>query len=119
MKMGLTPTLARTLAAIEAMTKELGCAPSFDELAARLGIRSKGAVYRHIKALRERGHVDFMPQKSRSLVVLDGDDLPPQVRAQLARHCAATGERPGDVIADALALHFDALEQHESEEAHA
>lgn len=35
--------------------------------------------------------------------------LDPRLVAQLHVHCAATRERAGDVIADALALHLDGL----------
>ena len=36
--------------------------------------------------------------------------LPPRLRAQLEAYCAATGDQPGLVIAEALILHLDELE---------
>jgi hypothetical protein len=37
--------------------------------------------------------------------------LPPRVAAKLDLFCRMTGDEPEDVIADALELHFDALDR--------
>ena len=36
--------------------------------------------------------------------------LPPELQEALARHCAETGDKPADVIRDAIALHLDEAE---------
>ena len=37
-------------------------------------------------------------------------DLPEDLSARLAQFCRATGDRPNDVIVDAIALHLDELD---------
>ena len=37
--------------------------------------------------------------------------LPPRLAAQLVAHAAAFGDDPADVLADAVALHLEAMEE--------
>lgn len=67
---GLTPNMAKALAAIRRLSSA-GVAPSFDEIQAELGLGSKSGVHRLIHDLRERGAITFRPGQARSIRVLD------------------------------------------------
>jgi SOS-response transcriptional repressor LexA len=67
---GLTPMQAKALKAVAHLTSELGVAPSYSELCQELGLVSKGGVMRLLYALRERGAVEFIPQKARSVRII-------------------------------------------------
>ncbi|RAI37230.1 hypothetical protein CH341_29810, partial [Rhodoplanes roseus] len=52
------------------------------------------------------------PWKVRTIAVVQAEAslvLPQTLLAALQRHCTVTGDAPSDVIADAVALHLDAL----------
>lgn len=51
----LTPIKRRVLDAIRLIA---GIAPSLDEIAARVGLRAKSAVSRHLDALEAAGHIE-------------------------------------------------------------
>ena len=44
-----------------------GYSPSYEEIGAALGLSSKSTVFKHIKSLKERGFIDTIPGKKRSI----------------------------------------------------
>lgn len=117
MSFGLTPRQRDCLRAIETHIAAHGVSPTYDELRAALGYRSKGNVSGLVLALRERGHIEYLPRKDRSIRVLTHHTraeapaaaftLPPKVALSLAAFCAAHDENPADVVADAVTLFID------------
>lgn len=119
--MGLTIRQGETLAALRKYTEENGRSPTCTELCEAMGSKSRGLVHRWLEALRERGHIDWVPRRTQSIVILDQQQtftLPLKVALALAQFCAAHNERSADVVADAVALHLDATEKR-AEERHA
>ena len=48
-----------------------GYAPTFSEIAKEFGFNSKGTVYKHIKALREKGLIQHEWNRTRAIEILD------------------------------------------------
>lgn len=68
-KLGVT---RRQNAVLEFVTKycaEHGYSPSYQEIAEAVGIASKSGVKRLIDGLVERGRLEMMPRRARSVVV--------------------------------------------------
>jgi len=110
---GLTAKQQDAFDAILAHQAEHGLTPTIAELAAALGVSSKSTAVRLILALEERGYIVRMPFRARSIAVIDADALPKrgmtvELRAKLLAYCRSRGEKPADVIADAVALFLDA-----------
>lgn len=81
MSAGLTQRLARLLAAIRELTVE-GVPPTIDQLRVRLGLASKAQVHAGLTKLRERGQVDWIPQRRQSLTIVERREIS---RADLER----------------------------------
>lgn len=113
MTMGLTGRQAEALAFIRSFINEHRRSPSLNEVAEGVGLRARSGAARLLAGLRARGHIDWQPHKARSIVVLSGDTsagtyaLPALLQAALLAYCAATGDRPADVVVDAVRLHLD------------
>lgn len=115
---GLTPTQRNCFRAIEAHIAAHGSSPSYEDLRVALGQRSKGAVARLLEILRARGWITYQEHIRNSIRIVPGATttspayvLPPQVEAALQAHCAATGDKPADVVADFVALMLDDAEK--------
>jgi len=112
-QLGLTPQMKSVLDCIIRYTAARGYSPTFQEIADALGIRAKSAVHRRVHALKERGYIDLVPDKNRSIAVLtnvsEAFTLPPATLNKLHKFCLATGENPAAVVADAVLLHLDEL----------
>jgi SOS-response transcriptional repressor LexA len=67
---GLTPRQRQVVTALEALTAELGRAPSLNEIRVRIGHRNKGSVHQIMSRLAERGAVTWTPRQAGSLRVL-------------------------------------------------
>ena len=68
-KLGVT---RRQNAVLEFVTKycaEHGYSPSYQEIAEAVGIASKSGVKRLVDGLVERGRLEMMPRRARSMVV--------------------------------------------------
>lgn len=63
----LTRRQSEVLVFIGQYTQEHGFAPSYREIATGLGMQSKGNVARIVAALRERGAIEHLPHKARSI----------------------------------------------------
>jgi SOS-response transcriptional repressor LexA len=117
MSMGLTAKQRDAFDFIARTIAQHGVPPSLSEIRDHLGCRSKSWVHTLLAALKERGCIDFLPNRARSITLLKQDAataatsvLPPRLRAALAAFCVRHGEDPVSVVADAVALHLDGLE---------
>ena len=118
--MGLTQRQAACLASIRTYIAAHGRSPTYAEIAAALGGGSKSTVTRLLRALKQRGRIDFTRCASRSITLRadpacdggwSGWGLPADLQARLDALCAQTGDDPASVIADAVALHIDAFDE--------
>lgn len=76
---GLTGRMASLMACIEGYVEANGYGPSFDEMREAMGLRAKSGIHRMITALEERGYIQRLPHRARSIEVLK-PSLPPIVR---------------------------------------
>lgn len=112
-RFGLTPRMAEALGFIARRIEADGTPPSLQEIASELGIGSRMRARELLRGLRERGHIDWIDGRERSLRILPPEGiggLDAVLSERLATFCASRGERVADVIADAVALHLDSLE---------
>ncbi len=100
---GLTP-LARKLLAFIREQAAISVSPTVAEMAAALGLRSKSSVSRVLNQLEDRGHVQRMRHRARSVQIVESDStsLTPATEALLARYCEETGRSQRDVLAEAI-----------------
>lgn len=70
-KLGITRRQSMVLEFIVRYCQENGHSPSYQEIADAVGFSSKSGVKRMIDNLVERGRLEAMPRRSRSLVVID------------------------------------------------
>lgn len=78
MKAGLTKRQKEVLDAIRALTVE-GVAPTYDEIAERVGMRSRGHVSAQLVILRNKGRIAF-EHKARSIrIIEDGQPAEPEI----------------------------------------
>lgn len=47
-----------------------GVVPSYEEMCAGIGVRSKSGIHRLIKALEERGHITRLPDRARAIQII-------------------------------------------------
>lgn len=127
---GLTKRQHDALDIIEEYIERERQSPSFEDIKNALGIASKSSVVRLVRALKDRGMIDFLPHRARSIVVLVSDPapakpacpapvskdaaatwvaLPQHLYARLARFCVERDEKIDAVLADAVELHLDDL----------
>ncbi|UPJ65266.1 hypothetical protein [Bradyrhizobium sp. 191] len=116
-RIGLTTAQREFLEAIEGHIAQHRQPPSYREIAKMFGFKSTGRVTEVLRALQERGWITFLPGRARSITVLDkasprtgGYELPLALDAALRRYCTGTGEKPEDVVVDAVALLLDEAE---------
>ncbi|MGD8588134.1 MAG: transcriptional repressor LexA [Chromatiales bacterium] len=67
----LTATQHKTLDFIRQYLARQGYAPSLEEIAAGIGIRSKGTAHRHVQALAEAGRLRLIPGRKRGIELTD------------------------------------------------
>ena len=60
-----TPGQHKTLTAIRQFIGQHGYAPSLSELAASLGLRSRGSLHKHVQALTEAGYLRVKTERTR------------------------------------------------------
>lgn len=70
MKYTLTKKQQRAYEFISAYIAENGHAPSFENIKLGLGLKSKNTVYILVHGMRERGWIEFLPYRRRSLTLL-------------------------------------------------
>jgi SOS-response transcriptional repressor LexA len=96
MKAGLTKTQKAMLDAIKALTVD-GVAPTYDELAAHLGMRSRGHVSQQLVILRDKGRITF-EHKARSIRIID-DGQPTELEGASTVRLRAVIEDAADALA--------------------
>lgn len=67
---GLTHRQREALDYIGGYIASRGVAPSYDEIIAALGVRSKGVAHRLVEALVERGHIRRLRSRGRSITLV-------------------------------------------------
>lgn len=84
---------------------QAGSAPSYDEIAAHLGVVSKGNICRLVKCLVARGYLRKREYSARSLYLAPGAPMP--VEPAGGSHVALTSPLAADLIAQADAERRD------------
>lgn len=80
----LTPRARDLLDYITEYTRNnRGVSPSYDQMAARLGLKSKNSVHRLIGQIEERGHITRLPHRSRSIAIRGVSEDDPELRKTL------------------------------------
>jgi len=78
----LTAKQSQLLQFIDRRQRETGVSPSFDEMKAALGLKSKSGVHRLISALEERGFLRRLPNRARALEILHMPERQPSLAAE-------------------------------------
>lgn len=87
----MTPKQRELLDFIESYIAENRFAPSFEEMQAQMGLKSKSGVDRMLAALEEQGQIKRIKNRARAIeLCLLGSVPTPVLRAELARR-EATG----------------------------
>lgn len=68
---GLTPVMTAALTVIRQFLAEHDHAPSYREIAARLGLKSPGRVHGIVRGLEHRGYVTIEPGRARSIMIIN------------------------------------------------
>src|SRR6188768_1621726 len=76
---------------------EGGISPSFDEMKAALGLKSKSGIHRLITGLEERGFIHRLPHRARALEVVR---LPENQQAAAAQQAGKPGFQPTVIQGD-------------------
>lgn len=66
---GMTKRQADCLRAIEDLTVD-GVSPTYDQIAARIGVTTKSVIHRLVVGLERRGHLRRHPHKQQALEVI-------------------------------------------------
>lgn len=109
------------LAFIQDYIEREGQAPTYREISAGLSVRlSRVGVL--LAQLKERGAIDYIKRRNRSIVVLANDAmplvrLPEKLSARLAQYCRRHHESQEAVVADAVLLHLDEMDKEHAAEA--
>lgn len=70
---GLTIKQKETLDFIVFYMAKNGISPTYNEMLEPLNVKSKARIHANVRALRERGYVDFSPRRKRSITILFSD----------------------------------------------
>ncbi|MGZ3272448.1 MAG: LexA family protein [Caulobacteraceae bacterium] len=95
MKAGLTKAQRAVLDAIRELTVD-GLAPTYDELAAHLGITSRGHVSRHLVILRDKGRITF-ERRARSIRIIE-DGQPAELETASAERLRGVIEEAAEAL---------------------
>lgn len=73
----MTPTARQgeLLDFIRRRIAQTGVAPSYEEMARALGIKSKAGVCKLVQGLKQRGRIRYLPRHARSIGIVDPDDI--------------------------------------------
>lgn len=89
---GLTVRQAELLSFIREQ-EAAGVTPSFEEMAAAIGLTSKGAVHRLVESLKERGYLTSLNGGARSTVTVERSHRPRLNDASIAQLIAELEQR--------------------------
>ena len=86
----LTKKQAELLTFLKTATADTDICPSFDEMREALNLKSKSGIHRLISGLEERGYIRRLPNKARSIEILQPSTAPAiPIAAQIAQKVAA------------------------------
>ena len=88
---GITPAQSALLEYLRAFSEREGHAPSYEQMMAAIGYRSKSNIHRLITCLHERGLIRRMPGRSRAIEIIDQSNLPRELEQRIAAHCRKQG----------------------------
>ena len=71
MRYGLTARQQQVYEIIRRHIDERGVPPSYDELLAETGLKGRSGIHRILTALKERGAVDWIAGRARSITILE------------------------------------------------
>ena len=108
MTYGTTRKQTELLAFLQERQRVGGAAPSYDEMAAAVGLHSKSGISRMIDALVNRGVIRHLPGHARSIEVVEMPNWTVDEKTELAlcNYCHVTGFARSAVIANALREYF-------------
>lgn len=66
----LTKRQQQAFLCIQAYIKEHGQSPNYRELMDAMNIKSLGHMAEIVKGLKDRGWIDYLPNKARSIIIL-------------------------------------------------
>ncbi len=92
----LTRSQARTLEFLKTFWREHGHAPTLAEIAAGIGIRSRGVVHRYLQALESAGEIEILDGRHRGIRLRDAGDA---VASELPLLGKIAAGRPIEAIA--------------------
>ena len=103
----LTATQHKVLDFIRQYLKSRAYAPSLEEIATGIGIRSKGTAHRHVQALAQAGHLRLIPGRKRGIELVaqprgHGLKLPLLGRIAAGRPIEAIADQENLNLADYL-----------------
>lgn len=107
--LGLTPRQRDVLAYLNDYTNARGYSPSYPEIGAAIGLKSKSGVHRLVVALEKRGHIRRNPNFPRSIDVSGGTRdvaLGIELDADLCAAAAERGLTPESLIARAVEVYL-------------
>lgn len=85
---GLTPRLQELLTFIRTFTGKHGHSPSFDEMAAAVGLKSKSGVSSMLARLEERGAIVRRQKQARAIEIIEaGARFSAGVENRIADYC--------------------------------
>lgn len=104
---GLTEKQRELLDYINSYSQDRGYAPTYQEMADHLGLRSKSGVHRLVHGLRERGHIRMPPaRRARSIVGSNAATftlyVPVELEARIRLVAETSGLSPEQIITNAL-----------------
>jgi SOS-response transcriptional repressor LexA len=70
MRVGLTKIQHAVLTAIRDLTVD-GMSPTLEDLAARVGLKSRGNVHNHLVSLRKKGRITWDDNKAQSIRIIE------------------------------------------------
>jgi SOS-response transcriptional repressor LexA len=107
--MGLTPNQLQALEFIRWYVTARGVAPSYEEIAAGVGITSRHGAFRLVKMLIERGAVRRMPGRARAIEIIEpwsvtlSRQVGPQVEAYARQHRISLSTAASELLGEYLA----------------
>lgn len=84
---GLTPEQSRLLEYIASFSDREEHCPSYEQMKKAMGLASKSGIHRLIQALHERGAIRRLPNRARSIEVVNLERFAPEVERKLASYC--------------------------------
>lgn len=104
---GLTTRATELLAVIREWRVVHGCTPTYEQMAAEIGLNSKSGIHRLVKQLAERGLVRCLPGRHQSVELIEPRTitLPEDVALSLRHAARAAGRTPEEHVAALLCKH--------------